>query len=108
MVDRQGKVPWQARVYDASRRVFDAATAAARAVFVGTWLGLLDRRALQAADELYYRRVRMYHNDGYNLSGLFAWEADAFDRYFQGCRSLLVTSAGGGREVVALERRGLE
>jgi hypothetical protein len=108
MVDRQGKVPWQARMYDASRRVFDAATAAARAVFVGTWLGLLDRRALQAADELYYRRVRMYHNAGYNLSGLFAWEADAFDRYFQGCRSLLVTSAGGGREVVALERRGLE
>jgi hypothetical protein len=106
--DVQARLPWRASAYDAARRLFEVSLVAARAVFVGTWLGLLDRHALHAADELYYRRVRMYHNDSYNLSGLSAWEADALDRYFQGCRSVLVTSAGGGREVVALERQGLE
>ena len=108
MADLQAKVPWQARAYDASLRLFAVLGAAARAAFVGTWLGFLDRPALHAADELYYRRARMYHSDRHNLSGLFDWEADALDRHFQGCRSLLLTSAGGGREVIALERRGLD
>ena len=108
MDEVQTKVPWKARVYDASRRLFAISGATARAAFVGTWLGFLDRHALHAADELYYRHTRMYHSDRHNLSGLFDWEADAIDRHFQSCRSLLVTSAGGGREVVALERRGLD
>jgi hypothetical protein len=108
MAELQTKVPWQTRAYDASRRLFAVSAAAARAAFVGTWLGFLDRHALHAADELYYRRARMYHDDRHNLSGLFDWEAVALDRHFQGCRSLLVTSAGGGREVIALERRGLD
>lgn len=102
-----GKVPLRVRAYDASRRWFEVSITAARGVFVGTWLGLLDRTALHATDELYYRRTRMYHDEPYNLSGFFPWEGQAFERFFQGCRSVLVTSAGGGREVIALERRGL-
>ena len=100
--------PWQVRLYHASRRVFDASVAVAQAVFVGVWLGLLDRRSLHAADAAYYRRARQYHEDHYNLSGLFPWEANALDRHFQGCLRVVVTAAGGGREVIALERRGLE
>ena len=96
------------RVYDASRPIFERSLAAARAVFVGTWLGLLDRGALHATDELYYRRTLSYRDTGYNLSGLFPWEIAAIERHFQDCRSVLVTAAGGGREVVALERRGLD
>jgi hypothetical protein len=102
-----GKVPRRVRAYDASRRWFDVFITAARGVFVGTWLGLLDRTALHATDEVYYRRTRMYHDEHYNLSGFFPWEGQALEQYFQGCRSVLVTSAGGGREVVALARRGL-
>ena len=102
-----GRVPWRVRAYDTSRRWFEGSIAIARGVFIGTWLGLLDRAALHAIDELYYRRTRMYHDEQYNLSGFFPWEVQAFDRHFQGCQSVLVTSAGGGREVVALERRGL-
>ena len=102
-----GSVPRIVRAYDASRRWFEASLTVARGVFVGAWLGLLDRAALHATDELYYRRARMYHDEQYNLSGFFPWEAQAFDRHFQGCQSVVVTSAGGGREVVALERRGL-
>ncbi len=100
--------PWQATAYDVSQRLFQLTSASLRAAFVGFWLGLLDRRALQAADELYYRRAQMYHREKYNLSGLFDWERSAVDRHFGGCRSLLVSSAGGGREVVALERLGCE
>ena len=102
-----GKVPRRVRAYDASRRWLDVSITAARGVFVGTWLGLLDRTALHATDELYYRRTRMYHDDHFNLSGFFPWEAQAVERHFGACRSVLVTSAGGGREVVALERCGL-
>ena len=102
-----GSVPRIVRAYDASRRWFEASLTVARGVFVGAWLGLLDRTALHATDELYYRRTRMYHDEQYNLSGFFPWEVQAFERHFQSCQSVLVTSAGGGREVVALERRGL-
>ena len=102
-----GRVPWRVRAYDTSRRWFEGSLAIARGVFIGMWLGLLDRTALHAIDELYYRRTRMYHDDDFNLSGFFPWEAQAVDRHFGGCRSVLVTAAGGGREVVTLERRGL-
>ena len=102
-----GRVPWRVRAYDTSRRWFEGSIAIARGVFIGMWLGLLDRTALHAIDELYYRRTRMYHDDDFNLSGFFPWEAQAVDRHFGGCRSVLVTAAGGGREVVTLERRGL-
>jgi len=102
-----GRVPRRVRAYDVSRRWFEGSITAARGVFVGAWLGLLDRTAVHALDELYYRRARMYHDDHFNLSGFFSWEAQAFERHFGGCRSVLVTSAGGGREVVALRRRAL-
>jgi hypothetical protein len=106
--DVRRDTPWQVRLYDSSRRAFDASVNAARAVFVGTWLGLLDRRSLHAADALYYRRARLYHDAQYNLGGLSPWEADVVERHFQGCRSVIVSAAGGGREVIALERRGLK
>jgi hypothetical protein len=88
--------------------LFERSVIAARSVVVGVGLGLLDRHALHAIDELYYHRTRMYHDESYNLSGLVPWEADVLEQHFQGCRSVLVTAAGAGREVIALERRGLE
>jgi hypothetical protein len=108
MSDPVRKIAWPVRAYHTSRRLFDLSLAAARAIFVGTWLGLLDRHSWHAADEDHYSRARMYHDESYNLSGLFPWEAAAVDRHFQRCRSLLLSSAGGGREAIALERRGLE
>jgi hypothetical protein len=102
------KLPWQARTYDTSRRLFERSVIAARSVLVGIGLGLLDRQALHAIDELYYHRQRKYHDESYNLSGLLPWEADVIERHFQGCRSVLLTGAGAGREAIALEQRGLE
>lgn len=108
IADGKAKPPWMVRAYDASRALFERSIMAARALFVGTWLGMLDREALHATDELYYRRALKYYDAQYNRSGLFPWETAAIERHFQGCRSVLVTAAGGGREVVALERRGLD
>lgn len=108
MSDLSPKVPLRVRVYEASRHSFEATVVRARTVLVGIWLGLLDRRALHAIDERYYGGMSKYHDEAYNLSGLFDWEANALDNHFHGCRAVLVTSAGGGREVVALRRRGLD
>lgn len=73
---------------------------------MGFWLGVLSPHGLDAVDELQYRTNAMYRGEEYNLSGLMPWEEDAIDRFFQGRHRLAVLAAGGGREVLALERRG--
>jgi hypothetical protein len=94
------------RLFSACQAVIDAATTGIRSVHEGLWLGVLDFRHLQAVTDRQYERWRSYGSADYNLSGLMPWEEAALDRYFVGCRSLLVGAAGGGREVLALARRG--
>lgn len=77
------------------------------AIHQGLWLGLLDRAALQQVTAAAYASSPTYADTRHNLSGLEDWERRAVDRYFGGCRSVLVGGAGGGREVVALSRRGI-
>ena len=79
-----------------------------RAVFVGTFLGLLDRESLQAVDKLFYSQHVDYRSDAYNLSGLHDWEERARQKYFREGGSVLVAAAGGGREAIALESLGYE
>ncbi len=59
-------------------------------------------------DEWYYDEHDLYHGDAHNLSGLRPWESDVVGTYFEQCRSILVGSAGGGLEVIALQRRGYD
>jgi hypothetical protein len=87
---------WEARV-----------TGGADVLFRGIWLGLLDAAELRAVTERRYDGWERYHTPEHNLSGLRRWEQDAVDRHFVGCCRLLVASAGAGREVLALARRGL-
>jgi hypothetical protein len=77
-------------------------------VFVGFFLGILDRSTLHRVDDEVYRRRRSYHSDEHNLRGLFPWEEEAIARHFQGCRRLLLIGAGGGREVIHLGKEGRE
>jgi hypothetical protein len=100
--------PTALKVYRFTRRLFDAVQNAASAAFSGFWLGLLDRRALHLLDEVHYNGQKPYWTVEYNRHGLWDWEATAVDRYFSGCKCVLVAAAGGGREVLALSRRGLE
>jgi hypothetical protein len=79
-----------------------------QAVSSGFWLGILRHSDLAAVDAAYYKSQRMYQDDSYNCSGLTWWERHAIDRYFSDCRKILITAAGGGREVLALRRLGYE
>lgn len=77
------------------------------ALHQGLWLGLLDGPMLQDATERYYSANRRYAGPYHNKAGFLGWEGALIDRYFGGCRTILVGAAGGGREVIALVRRGI-
>jgi hypothetical protein len=99
---------WLARGYLLAARARNRVPVVPEPIFTGVCLGLLGRPTLHAVDELTYDERRRYHGDEYNLSGLFDWERSAIDRHFRGRRRLLVTGAGGGREVLALAAADLE
>lgn len=79
----------------------------AQALHQGLWLGLLEGADLHAATARFYALSNRYTGPYHNRAGLLGWEAALVERYFGGCRTVLVGAAGGGREVVALARRGL-
>ncbi|MGH8883783.1 MAG: SAM-dependent methyltransferase [Egibacteraceae bacterium] len=79
-----------------------------KACFDGVWLGLLSRDLLHAVDASYYQRERQYVNEEYNRSGLRGWEQSAVERFFAGGGRIVVTGAGGGREVLALCKLGYD
>jgi hypothetical protein len=74
----------------------------------GVWLGLLTRQQLHAVGEWKYRHDSKFWTDSYNKEGLWEWERQVVDRHFVGCKRVLLAAAGGGREVIALRRRGIE
>ncbi|MBZ5588966.1 MAG: class I SAM-dependent methyltransferase [Acidobacteriia bacterium] len=99
---------WVARWYARADRCERAVLNALQAVHEGVWLGVVGPAALRAATSLYYEGAAKYHDREYNLSGLQGWEEDIIRRHFASCRSVLVASAGGGREAIALRRQGFE
>lgn len=90
---------WQGRRWSSFVRALDGA-------YTGVWLGLLSRAQLEAVDELHYHGSSTYNGEAHNARGLMDWEEAAIGEFFSGCRRLAVLGAGGGREVLALERRG--
>lgn len=82
----------------------------------GFWLGMFDREALARLDELHYGTLvergggnpYTYSDENWNTSGLFPWEAAAVDEHLPPGGRVVVTGAGGGREVLALRKRGFD
>jgi len=103
-VDKDRVVQW----YYRSDRLANAALRAMRGLFEGIWLGVLSHEHTARIDEVYYDRATMYVTEPYNRTGLWSWEQAAIDAHFGGVRKIVVTSAGGGREVVALAKAGYE
>lgn len=77
------------------------------ATFVGFWLGVLDDAALEALTERYYSGHEMYVSERVNAQGLRSWEETVIDRHFRDLKEILLVGAGGGRETIALARRGV-
>lgn len=96
------------RLYFAGLHLLGVLTRLLRMVYIGIWLGLLTRGQLHAVSERKYSLDQRYWTDGYNKAGLWDWESKVVDRDFAGCKRLLLAAAGGGREVIALRRRGIE
>lgn len=92
------------------------ALSAANAAFDGFWLGVLDGEDLSRLDETYYDtatlevegEARGYVDEAWVLHGLEPWEAAAIDSHFPDTGRVVVTGAGGGREVLALLERGYD
>lgn len=96
------------RLFHLSFRVLQRVSALAQALLKGFWLGILSRPTLHLVDQSYYDREPMYQNDAYNKRGFWFWEEKMIAEHFGGRQKLLVTGAGGGREVLALRRAGFE
>lgn len=106
-------LPCRLRAYLFTGRLLASLQNGLRAVHRGMFLGLLDPSELQALTNHHYTSTRSgntgdvnYHGSAFNSSGLRHWEQRAIEKYFGNCRLILLGSAGGGREVLALSRMG--
>lgn len=96
------------RLYYRASRLVDKVLFGLRGCFDGLCLGVLNSRITAEIDEAYYHQAREYLDAAYNRQGLWPWEAQAIERYFNGVQRIAVTSAGGGREVLALLKAGYD
>jgi hypothetical protein len=83
---------------------------ASAAVVQGVALGLLNNPQLERLTEARYQQDALssdsYAEPQYLDSGLSLWERNAIQHYFPPGCSVLVASAGAGREMIALARAG--
>jgi len=77
-----------------------------QSLHTGFFLGALSRKHLELIDLRKYSRSKRYFKEDYNKKALFEWEQLAVDRHFKECESIMLTAAGGGREVYNLEKQG--
>jgi hypothetical protein len=97
-----------ASLYLLTNRVFRTLHGGAQALFEGFWMGLLPESIDDVISEQSYGEGDSYTNDGHLDSGFHFWEEIAIRKHFPPRSRILVGSAGGGRELIALSRAGFE
>ena len=102
----QTDYPPSVRLYFRSGQWLDKFPTLVKAIWVGIWLGILDRKSLHAIDQYCYQMWAEYRTSEHNLRGLNNWEHLILDKYFPSHSRLLLAGAGGGREVIALSKMG--
>lgn len=102
------EAPRFARAYYWSSGLLDRTLVGVSAGFTGLWLAMLSHDRRHAVDKVFYDGEGQYQTAEYNRGGLSGWEQEMIGRHFGDCRQLLLTAAGGGREVLALRRLGYD
>lgn len=102
------RVPFDVQLYYRGYRLLEQFQSLTTLAFTSLSLATLSDRRRYAIDRVYYDRERMYHTAKYNEQGLWDWERQVVEKHFAECKRVLVASAGGGREVIALRRMGVE
>lgn len=104
-----------AKAFLRTANLYGRASTAVTAVLQGVFLGILSEDEYAWIDERVYAAATeqvggasTYFDDRYNLQGLFDWEAEAIGSAFRPGSKVLVTSAGAGREVIALAEMGFD
>jgi hypothetical protein len=95
-----------AAVYRYTWHIFHALHSGTQALFEGFWLGILPDSVIDMVSERSYGGGGSYINETYLDSGLYFWEEIAIKQFFPPGASVLVGSAGGGRELIGLVRAG--
>jgi hypothetical protein len=95
-------------LYLGGDRRLEAVVQRVRGVWDGLWLGLLDEQQLARLDQAYYDGEGIYLTEAHNRRGFFPWEESVVGEHLEPGSRVLVTGAGGGREVVALLARGYD
>ena len=100
--------PSRLRLLSRSKGVVARVHRVIEALHTGVWLGLLDRDQLNAIVFQHYEAAQLYRTPEHNLYGFFPWESNLMRDYFKECRSVVVAATGGGREMIALARAGVQ
>ena len=95
-------------VYLRGDRLLEALVQRVRGIWDGVWLGLLDQQQLARLDQAYYDGEAVYLTEAHNRRGFFPWEEHVVQEHLVPGSRVLVTGAGGGREVLALLERGFD
>jgi hypothetical protein len=97
-----------ASLYLWSHRLFRILHGGLQVLFEGFWMGLLPESVYDVISEKSYGEGTSYTNPSYLDLGLHFWEDLAVRTYFPHGSRVIVAAAGGGRELIALERRGFQ
>ena len=92
--------------YRCSEWVFRILHTGTQIAFEGFWMGMLPDAAVDVVSVRSYGDGSDYTADAYLDSGFQFWEDLAVKRFFTPGSAVLVAAAGGGRELIALERAG--
>ena len=100
--------PILGRLFFRGYRMMGRLTRLVNGAYTGLGLAVLTQEDLHAVSELKYGGEGFYWTEEYNKRGLWDWERRAVERYFAECKRVLVMATGGGREFLALRKRGIE
>lgn len=97
------------RCYLRSSQLLDWLPARLLALHRAVWLGLLESQSLNELTHYMYSQPDCgFDSEEHNSADLWPWEDAVVQTSFTDCKHLLVAGAGGGREVIALAKRGFE